>query len=421
MSLITWNFDKNFIFVIIYWVLEIILRIGIYMKPDVFKMAKDYVHNEYIIVMLNIISDLFAGFLVLYIKCASKSKKINNKALKTQSQSELIYTKLDKLKKNFYIKFIIIVVLDYISRSRAWISYAITKAISEEIFHSFKNNIKITLDIIMRYIFSIFILKIIVYKHRIFSMITIGIGFALLIINDILLMFYGSDKYDIGKTLIFTGISSIIGLTYPLEDTFVKQIFLEDYLNPAKFQFYRGIAESILIAVITPILFFSFQIKLDLGYYNLNIVIPTIIIRLLANFFKSYITLKIIYHYSSQSVSFLLISQSFGGSITRLIEIFIKGIGEEWKIIFILLEIISILIILFASLVYDEIIIINKWRFNENVKLGIINRGEIEMEVINTFRDSKLDDNQLVDNDINEIYSEDNEHNEYNENNVDKE
>ena len=421
MSLITWNFDKNFIFVIIYWVLEIILRIGIYMKPDVYKMAKDYVHNEYIIVMLNIISDLFAGFFVLYIKCASKSKKINNKALKTQSQSELIYTKLDKLKKNFYLKFIIIVVLDYISRSRAWISYAITKAISEEIFHSFKNNIKITLDIIMRYIFSIFILKIIVYKHRIFSMITIGIGFALLIINDILLMFYGSDKYDIGKTLIFTGISSIIGLTYPLEDTFVKQIFLEDYLNPAKFQFYRGIAESILIAVITPILFFSFQIKLDLGYYNLNIVIPTIIIRLLANFFKSYITLKIIYHYSSQSVSFLLISQSFGGSITRLIEIFIKGIGEEWKIIFILLEIISILIILFASLVYDEIIIINKWRFNENVKLGIINRGEIEMEVMNIFSDSKLDDNQLVDNDINEIYSEDNEHNEYNENNVDKE
>ena len=117
MSLITWNFDKNFIFVIIYWVLEIILRIGIYMKPDFFKMAKDYVHNEYIIVMLNIISDLFAGFFVLYIKCASKSKKINNKALKTQSQSELIYTKLDKLKKNFYIKLIIIVVLDYISRS----------------------------------------------------------------------------------------------------------------------------------------------------------------------------------------------------------------------------------------------------------------------------------------------------------------
>ena len=396
-------------------------RTFVYLKPEFFKLTKENVHNEYILVMLNILADLLAGFLVLYIKCQSKAKKINIETLRMQPQSELIYTKLDKLKKKFYIKLINIVVLDYIRRSRLWISYAITMATLKEVSHTFKNNIKLTLDIFMRYIFSVFILKVIVYKHRIFSMVTIGIGFALLIINDIFLMFCGPLSFNIGKTLIFTGISSIIGLTYPLEDTFVKQIFLEDYLNPAKFQFYRGIAESILIAVITPILFFSFQIKLDLGYYNLNIVIPTIIIRLLANFFKSYITLKIIYHYSSQSVSFLLISQSFGGSITRLIEIFIKGIGEEWKIIFILLEIISILIILFASLVYDEIIIINKWRFNENVKLGIINRGEIEMEVMNIFSDSKLDDNQLVDNDINEIYSEDNEHNEYNENNVDKE
>ena len=131
-------------------------------------------------------------------------------------------------------------------------------------------------------------------------------------------------------------------------------------------------------------------------------VIPTIISSTLANFVKSFITLKIIYHYSSQSVSFLLISQSFGGSIYRFIDIFIKGIGEKWKIIFILLEIISILIILFASLVYDEIIIINKWRLNENVKQGIIFRGELEMENMSILRDSQLDDSQLVDDDSNE-------------------
>ena len=40
----------------------------------------------------------------------------------------------------------------------------------------------------MRYIFSVFILKVIVYKHRIFSMVTISIGLAILIINDIILM-----------------------------------------------------------------------------------------------------------------------------------------------------------------------------------------------------------------------------------------
>ena len=50
-------------------------------------------------------------------------------------------------------------------------------------------------------------------------------------------------------------------------------------------------------------------------------------------------------------------------------------------------------------MVYDEIIIINKWRLNENVKIGIIYRGELEMENMSNLRDSQLDDIQLVDND----------------------
>ena len=54
-------------------------------------------------------------------------------------------------------------------------SYAITKVESKKMLHSLQKNIKIALDIIKRYIFSVFILKIIVFKHHIFSMITIGI------------------------------------------------------------------------------------------------------------------------------------------------------------------------------------------------------------------------------------------------------
>ena len=34
-------------------------------------------------------------------------------------------------------------------------------------------------------------------------------------------------------------------------------------------------------------------------------------------------------------------------------------------------------------MVYDEIIIINKWELNNNVKIGIINRGELEMKNLN--------------------------------------
>ena len=175
-----------------------------------------------------------------------------------KTQSELIYTKLDKLKKKFYVKLIIVVILNYLSRSSNWLSYAITKTVTEEISRTLQKNIKIALDIIMRYIFSVFILKIVVYKHRIFSMITISIGLAIFIINDILLMFFdNSNNYNIGKTFIFTAISLIGGFTYQLEDTFVKKIFTEEYLYPANFLFYRAIAGLILILMITPILYFS--------------------------------------------------------------------------------------------------------------------------------------------------------------------
>ena len=423
MSLITWNFNKNFIYVIIYWILEIVYRVILYLKRNYFEITKNIVYYEYIFLILNNIGDLLSGFLVLYSKCVSKSKKIENVVKRTESESELIYTQTNTIKKKFYIKLIIVAVLDYISRSCLWISYLITEAEFEQIIFTFQKNIALTFDILMRYIFSVFILKIVVYKHRTFSIITIGIGFVILIIDDIIFMSCDkSNKYDIPKTFIFTAIASISSFTFPLKDTFEKKIFLENYIYPANLQFYRGIAGAILTLVITLILFFSLDIDLELESTELSIVIPTIIICTLAAFFKAYIVLKIIYHYSSQSVSFVLISHSLGGSITKLIDIFKNEFKNgEWKIALIFLEIFSILMILFASLVYDEIIIINKWRLNENVNLSIINRGEFDTKYMNFFRDNHFDNNLLVDNDSNEGQSYDSEHNEENENDASNE
>ena len=372
-----------------------------------FKMTTDFVIDQYIALILINIADLLAIFLILYSKCATKSNKIETKG--TKIQSDLIYKKFDKLKKIFYIKLIVVAVLDYISHSSYWISYSITRARAGNFSTTLPKNIKIALDIIVRYILSVFILKIVVYKHRIFSMITIGIGLAIFIINDILLIIFGSN-YELSKTFIFAAIASISGFTYPIEDTLIKQIFSEEYLFPANFQFYRGITELILIAVITPILFFSFKLKL-VFVGNVSIMIPALIINALADFIKSFITFKIIYHYSSQSVSFLRISQSFGSSITKFIGIFgnnnnKNNIDRGWKIILIILEFISVIIILFASLVYDEIVIINKCGLNKNVKLGIIYRGLLDTK--DTFRERELDDKSLFDNDSKEDLSEDN-------------
>ena len=75
MSLLSLDFDKNFIYVIIYWLLEIIYIIVLDQKGQYFIMTNKAFIDEYIFMILYNISDLLAGFLVLYSKCVSKSKK----------------------------------------------------------------------------------------------------------------------------------------------------------------------------------------------------------------------------------------------------------------------------------------------------------------------------------------------------------
>ena len=202
MAFITLNFDKNFIYVIIYWILEIAFRMVLRFKKEYFKMfgkdkqkdkydIKDEVKNEYIFVILLNIADLLSIFLVIYIKYSSKGereklklksedkiKEENDGVESKTSKKTLIYEKaITTLSKTFYKKLIIIVILDYISQVDP-----------EKVSHTFQKNITLTFDIFIRYAFSYYMLKVVIYKHRIFSIIMIVIGFALLIINDVLIM-----------------------------------------------------------------------------------------------------------------------------------------------------------------------------------------------------------------------------------------
>ena len=68
----------------------------------------------------------------------------------------------------------------------------------------------------------------------------------------------------------------------------------------------------------------------------------------------------VIYYFSSQSVSFLIISESITGSIYEIIKFFMSE-KYDYKIIILLIEIVIIIITTFGTLIYDEIIVIRKW------------------------------------------------------------
>ena len=207
-------------------------------------------------------------------------------------------------------------------------------------------------------------------------------------------------------------IVALRGFSIPFEDTLIKILFTQNYFMPEKFMLFRGIIVGIIIVILTPILCVSFKVTLELTFHTPQII--TAIIYTLASSVKSYFLLKIIYYFSSQSVSFLVISESVSGSILLIIK-FIKCENKDmFTIILVIMEIIGIILIAFTTLLYDEIIIIKKWGLDENVKKVIIRRGiedvkkTIELELS---KNSTMDENNLLDN-------EDNNSKENNQNNI---
>ena len=383
MRFLTFNWDKNLIYIAIYWIFEIAFHLVRRINKEYFVISKHKVQNEYILVIFSNFSDLLSGFLFLYTYISSRSQR-KTEEVKTINKDNRLIHEDPAPSINFpkLIKIIIIIsLLEYISCSFYWIAYAITSAKSEDIAHLFQKDLNLSFDIFMRYIFSIFILKITLFKHKKCSLIIMGIGFVLLIVTDILMIFIIKNNFDLRLTFYYIGIVLPRGITFPLEHILIKQLFTNNYLIPEQIQFARGIFELIIIVIITPILYYSFSLDL-----TLNLTIETIISSIsyiLTGLVKAYILLKVIYSFSAQSVSFLIISQSLAGSIYGIILVY-QTVDEKdaEDFILIVLEIIGIFITLFATLVYDEVIIINKWKLNENVKLNIIKKGNEDVSKI---------------------------------------
>ena len=90
--------------------------------------------------------------------------------------------------------------------------------------------------------------------------------------------------------------------------------------------------------------------------------------------------MKVIYYFSSQSVSFLIISESITGSIYYIIDA-IKS-NKELESILSFAEIIVILITTFATLIFDEIIIIHKCGLDKDAETEIALRAEDDINYL---------------------------------------
>ena len=347
-----------------YWVFELGYRLFKYLKPDFFQIAEKDSDNEYLYVIFLTFADLLAFFgLFFHIKCKKQAEyknKINTKDKKT------------------YFTFFGIFLLDLIARFSYFIFHKSFEISNEELSQKIAHDVIILIDIGFRFIFYLVIINGEVHRHKVCSAFSVIFIFLFLIILDFVNLDF-KGKYDINSNLIYFGVLLPRAILFPFVDTVNKKLMIDKNILPFQLMRYRSIIELFYLSIITTILIVTNNLHFTSDIFSTKLAIAAPI-YIISCFIKAILLLNVIYNFSSQSVSFLIISESFAGSFHEIINFFNneENMSHISNIIISTIEIILVILIAIATLINEEIIIINKCGLEKNVREAIIERGYLD-------------------------------------------
>jgi len=319
------------------------------------KFKEQPIQKRHFDIITNIISDSLQGIFVFFnrMKIRKESKKsINQSFLNSDDKlSSIKETKNSSTCLSFMKIMIKIVSVDYFCQLLFLIFSLIFK--KDEIIPRKNNNYLLIIDILSRFIFCRLILDTYFYKHHIVSMIINLVVFIILGLFDIYNIFKQVDM----EISIFFSFLIIQTIAYSMEDVLNKIALSRESLTPYSLLYYKGIME-IPFLIITTIIVLYFQNTfndfslLDPEYQKYVLVRRSLFIIL--NILRSIFLVKVIDKFSSQHLSILKVLESIFMFVYFLIH-------HDYKdnIIYIPIISVSFIIIVFTSLVYNEIIVIN--------------------------------------------------------------
>ena len=319
------------------------------------KFKEQPIQKRHFDIITNIISDSLQGIFVFFnrMKIRKESKKsVNQSFLNSDDKlSSIKETKNTSTCLSFMKIMIKIVSVDYFCQLLFLIFSLIFK--KDEIIPRKNNNYLLIIDILSRFIFCRLILDTYFYKHHIVSMIINLVVFIILGLFDIYNIFRQVDM----EISIFFSFLIIQTIAYSMEDVLNKIALSRESLTPYSLLYYKGIME-IPFLIITTIIVLYFQNTfndfslLDPEYQKYVLVRRSLFIIL--NILRSIFLVKVIDKFSSQHLSILKVLESIFMFVYFLIH-------HDYKdnIIYIPIISVSFIIIVFTSLVYNEIIVIN--------------------------------------------------------------
>ena len=331
------------------------------------KFKEQPIQKRHFDIITNIISDSLQGIFVFFnrMKIRKESKKsVNQSFLNSDDKlSSIKDTKNNSTCLSFMKIMIKIVSVDYFCQLLFLIFSLIFK--KDEIIPRKNNNYLLIIDILSRFIFCRLILDTYFYKHHIVSMLINLVVFIILGLFDIYNIFKQVDM----EISIFFSFLIIQTIAYSMEDVLNKIALSRESLTPYSLLYYKGIME-IPFLIITTIIVLYFQntfndfSSLDPEYQKYVLVRRSLFIIL--NILRSIFLVKVIDKFSSQHLSILKVLESIFMFVYFLIH-------HDYKdnIIYIPIISVSFIIIVFTSLVYNEIIVINLCGLQDYTQHGL--------------------------------------------------
>ena len=404
MAFLSFNCLKSYYYLFIFWVLDLIIITvtDLYLFEEIdnheYLQGIDFIYLS----CLNI-ADLFAGFLVLHTHFTMRTKKVKINEMEDEKKEEQKQRKIKKtiketnyqkdatiqkpydliynensIKKHQFIYLFLISLIEFIARSSDLLFLLILK--DKMPIRPGEINWLISVDTFARIIFSRLILKAKIYKHHICSLILIIIG----LFSMSVCAFKAIAKEELDNWPYFLFIAGKY-ILLPLEDVINKILLTDEFLLPHYLMFYRGIfnffmlailGSSVIIPGIVKFTYFS-QFKTE------NELIIQVIVKVLFtffSFFKAFSLLKVIDIFSPQHVAFL--KNAF-----TLYQLLKCRLYNKDNVFLMIVDAIFLIVMIFATTVFNEMIIINAWGLNKNTKKGLLAKEKQELQDIRSTND----------------------------------
>ena len=168
-------------------------------------------------------------------------------------------------------------------------------------------------------------------------------------------------------------------------DVLNKILMTKLFMSAEGLMFWRGCIQFlilIIISIIMAILYFTSGIKFDFIETDLKYIIFMKIAFTIISFIKSFLILKVIDHLTAQYVSFMVVAECYGGTLNKFFNYLFtnqSNLSIE-EILHFICDFIAIILILFGTLIYNEIIIINRCGLNETTRSALLFEEKREME-----------------------------------------